>query len=280
DGGALTMASAASVTLGRFSLPVYEIYKVGADPHWLDGLDVLGSQGIPAVVVPHWNNAEGGTHDTSHCWLGARRFEALAARLPPGMVILGIDEHTAAVLDFATGRLDVAGKGTVTRLAAGEVLVLGPGDTMPLADLAAGPGAPDTPVGGGEAAAPSPEGAAAFEQAFAAALSRGDAHAALDAILSLEDAHQGWEAAPAAAAHDSLRAMVTRFAAATSSLSPGEAARAGAVEALLQVRTRARDAGRWGDADAIRQALRLLAVELHDTPDGTVWEPAAEAGKG
>jgi cysteinyl-tRNA synthetase len=74
--------------------------------------------------------------------------------------------------------------------------------------------------------------------------------------------------------------MVTRFAAATSSLSPGEAARPGAVEALLQVRTRARDAGRWGDADAIRQALRLLAVELHDTPDGTVWEPAAEAGEG
>jgi hypothetical protein len=271
-GGALTMASAASVTLGRFSLPVYEIYKVGADPHWLEGLDILGAQGIPAVVVPHWNNAEGGTHDTSHCWLGTRRFEALAARLPPGLMILGIDEHTAAMLDFADGRLDVAGKGTVTRLAGGEALVLGPGDTMPLAHLAAEPGAPATTTGGGEVPAPAPEGTVAFERAFAAALGRGDSHAAIDAILSLE-------AAPAAAAHDALRAMVARFAALTASLSPGGAARAGAVDALLQVRTRARGEGRWEDADAIRRALRLLAVELHDTPAGTVWEPAAEAGE-
>ena len=98
--GALTMASAASITLGRFALPVYEVYKVGADPAWLEGLDILGAVGIPAVVVPHWDNAEGGTHDTSRCWLGARRFEALAARLPPGVAMLGVDEHTAAVIDL------------------------------------------------------------------------------------------------------------------------------------------------------------------------------------
>jgi len=54
-------ASAAALTIGRFTLPVYEIYKVGQDIHWVDGLDILSQFGLHLVVVPHWNNAEGGT---------------------------------------------------------------------------------------------------------------------------------------------------------------------------------------------------------------------------
>jgi hypothetical protein len=270
-GGALTMASAASITLGRFSLPVYEVYKVGADPFWLEGLDVLGEQAIAAVVVPHWNNAEGGTHDTSRCWLGARRFAGLAAQLPPGTVILGLDEHTAAVLDLDTGCLEVAGKGTVTRIAGAESAVLGPGDTMPLSILTAGPAAP---AAASPAAGSPPAETAAYERTFADALAAGDRGAALDAILSLEDAHQAWDLAVAAAAHDALRSMATRFAAAVPGASSDDSAHAGAVEALLGVRSRARGDGRWADADAIRRALQLLAVEVRDTPGGTVWERA------
>ena len=37
DGGILTMASAAALTLGPLTIPVYEIYKVGADPSWMPG---------------------------------------------------------------------------------------------------------------------------------------------------------------------------------------------------------------------------------------------------
>jgi hypothetical protein len=269
--GALTMASAASITLGRFSLPVYEVYKVGADPYWLEGLDILGEQAIAAVVVPHWNNAEGGTHDTSRCWLGVRRFEGLAAELPPGLVILGVDEHTAAVLDFDAGRLEVAGKGTVTRMAGAESAVLGPGDTMPLSFLGAGPA---VPAAASPAAGSPPAEAADYERAFAEAIAAGDRETALDAILSLEDAHQAWDPAVAAAAHDALRAMATRFAAAVAAVTRGDTAHSGAVETLLGVRSRARDDGRWADADAIRRALRLLAVEVRDTPEGTVWERA------
>jgi len=265
-GGALTLASAASITLGRFALPVYEVYKVGEDPSWREGLDILGTRGIPIAVVPHWNNAEGGTHDTSRCWLGARRFEALAGRLPPGVGVLGIDEHTAAVLDFAAGTLEVAGKGTATLRRSGEALLLGPGDTVSLERLAGTPG----PLPG-TAPAPPPT-VAGFEAALASALESGDTAAALDAILSLEDAHQGWDPAAAAAAHVALRAMATRFAAAVTGLGLDAAARAGAVEALLGVRARARDEGRWADADAIRRALELLAVEVRDTPGGTIWE--------
>jgi hypothetical protein len=270
EAGALTMASAASITLGRFALPVYEVYKVGADPAWLDGLDILGAAGIPAVVVPHWNNAEGGTHDTSRCWLGARRFEALAARLPAGIVVLGVDEHTAAILDPAAGRLEVAGKGTVTWRSSAVSAVLGPGDTMPL-PASAPPAAPPP----GDAAPPAAARTDGYEAAFDAALVRGDPGAALDAILSLEDAHEAWEGPAAAAAHDALRAMATRFAAAMAGAARDEASRAGAVEALLGVRSRARDEGRWADADAIRRALQLLAVEIRDTPEGPTWGPAS-----
>jgi hypothetical protein len=268
-GGALTFASAASITLGRFSLPVYEIYKVGADPHWLEGLDVLGAAGISGVVVPHWDNAEGGTHDTSRCWMGVRRFGRLHSQLPDGMPVLGVDEHTACFLDPAEDRLMVAGKGTVTLLA-GTTHVLGPGDSVPLSLL----GPPAAP-GAREAAPPGPPGnLATYQDAFRAAVEAGDADAAVDVILSLEDAHQEWTEEAAREAHAALLGMVARFATTLAGLRLQATARAGMVEALLGVRSRARAAGRWDDADAIRRALALLSVEVRDTPDGPVWEAA------
>ena len=36
-GGALTFASAAALTLGAVTVPVYEVYKVGEDPRWVPG---------------------------------------------------------------------------------------------------------------------------------------------------------------------------------------------------------------------------------------------------
>ncbi|HUU61753.1 MAG TPA: hypothetical protein VMX37_05155 [Acidimicrobiia bacterium] len=267
-GGALTFASAASITLGRFSLPVYEIYKVGADPHWLDGLDVLGAAGISAVVVPHWDNTEGGTHDTSRCWMGARRFAALRSRLPAGVTILGVDEHTACLLDLEDGRFTVAGKGTVTLLVGPDSTVLGPGDSAPTSLLSAAPYEPVEPPSHSP-----PPSLASLRGEFHRAVQANDAGAALSVILTLEDAHQAWDADAAAEAHSSLLGMVTRFATVMAGLRLDDNARAGAVEALLGVRARARADGRWEDADAIRRALGLLSVEVHDTPGGTVWEP-------
>ena len=52
DGGCVTLASAAAVGLGVCSLPVYEVYKVGEEPRWLDGLDLLSVTGLRAAVVP------------------------------------------------------------------------------------------------------------------------------------------------------------------------------------------------------------------------------------
>ncbi|MBA3361129.1 MAG: hypothetical protein H0T94_06660 [Acidimicrobiia bacterium] len=98
----MVMASAAAVTLGARSIPVYEIYKVGDDPVWFDGLDVLASYGLSVAVVPHWNNREGGFHDTSHCFIGVKRFRQLVADLPAEISVLGIDEHTSLSIHAAT----------------------------------------------------------------------------------------------------------------------------------------------------------------------------------
>ena len=76
-GGIVTFASAAALTLGTRTVPVYEIYKCGEEPYWLEGLNLLGEFGIPAVVIPHYNNAEGGHHDTRFCYLGETRLNML-----------------------------------------------------------------------------------------------------------------------------------------------------------------------------------------------------------
>jgi hypothetical protein len=96
-------------------LPVYEIYKVGADLHWVDGLDLFGMYGLNLAIVPHWNNKDGGDElDTSHGFMGRARFEQLRAMLPAETRVLGIDEYTAVLIDFESGRAEVQGVGSAT----------------------------------------------------------------------------------------------------------------------------------------------------------------------
>jgi hypothetical protein len=108
NGGCLVAASAAALTIGRFTLPVYEIYKVGQQLHWVEGIDILGKFDLNLVVIPHWNNAEGGTHDTRFCFMGAPRFEKLAAPPAEKVPVFGLDEHTACILNL--GWIDYACK--------------------------------------------------------------------------------------------------------------------------------------------------------------------------
>ena len=114
-GGTLVMGSAAAVTLGSHSLPVYEIYKVGEESRWLTGLDLLGAlTGLQAAVIPHYDNREGGRHDTRFCYMGETRLLELEAMLPEDVGVLGVDEHTAVIIDLDVGRAEVRGNGTMT----------------------------------------------------------------------------------------------------------------------------------------------------------------------
>lgn len=120
-GAALVLASAAAVAVSTYALPVYEIYKVGEDPHWKTGLDFFGSYGLPLVFIPHWNNQDGGDElDTSRCFMGQSRFAGLMEQLPPDLTVMGIDEKTALILDMQAGEARVMGLGGVTLLHTGH----------------------------------------------------------------------------------------------------------------------------------------------------------------
>jgi cyanophycinase-like exopeptidase len=112
-GAVVCFASAAALTLGVFTAPIYEIYKVGDRPEWTNGLDVLSMAGIRAAIIPHYDNAEGGNYDTRYCYLGDIRLMALERQLPDDVGILGIDEHTAGVIDLEQRTLQVLGKNNV-----------------------------------------------------------------------------------------------------------------------------------------------------------------------
>jgi cysteinyl-tRNA synthetase len=174
--------------------------------------------------VPHWNNAEGATHDTSRCFIGDIKLRELERVLPAGVAILGIDEHTALSIDFATDVVAVHGKGAVTiRI----------------------PGAGETAIH---------SGATETVSAFTARFPSGDAPQAYE---------------PAASAAPSATAPLLPTAPSPRDLL------APAVERLLTLRATARAEKRYGDADAIRDAITALGVELSDQADGVTWSVRA-----
>lgn len=139
-GAHLVFASAAAIAASRYAVPVYEIYKVGEDPHWVDGLDLLGPYGCQTAIISHWNNAEGGTHDTRYAYLGEPRLRLLEDALPDTAVILGVDEHTACIVDLFARRCEVMGAGGVTIRRRGGETVFKTGASFPLEYLARGAG--------------------------------------------------------------------------------------------------------------------------------------------
>ena len=293
--GCVTFASAAALTLGLVTVPVYEIYKVGAEPVWEEGLDLLGqATGLRAAVIPHFNNAEGGTHDTRYCYLGEERLATMEAALPEGAFVLGVDEHTGLVLDLDARSAAVVGIGTVTiRWRDGRTKVIESGQTCAIDELAdagasaglegiggardhmASPARPDSPR---EVESPLNDVVREAESRFAGALDARDAEQAVQAVLDLEASLHEWANETFSSdemdrARSALRSMVVRLGAlATTGIRDPRDAVAPFVDAMLGLRRDARDAKRYADADAVRDRLAGIGVEVRDTPAGTEWE--------
>jgi hypothetical protein len=283
DGGIVTFASAAALTLGSHTVPVYEIYKVGEEPRWLPGLDVLSVIDLEVAVIPHYDNAEGGNHDTRFCYLGATRLERLEKELPEGHFVLGIDEHTGLVLDLGSGEASVTGRGGVTIRVRGAERVFPAGESFSIELLrrpheaggtaqarsttVAAP-AESTQDGTGSAGSV----AARHVEAFRTALGARDVDGAVRAALALEQDAGDLAGADLAAARAELRSMISGL---------GDAAVAGMqdprevvgpyVEAMLAVRATVRAEKRYDLSDVIRDAFEALGVEVRDTPSGAEW---------
>lgn len=157
SGAHIVFASAAAIAAGRYALPVYEIYKVGEEPRWTDGLDLLGPYGLELAIITHWNNAEGGTHDTRYAYLGEPRLRLVEEALPDGAVILGVDEHTACIIDLSAERCDVMGVGSVTIRQKGREVAFESGASFALDYLAKGARSEVSALAGFEDAPPSPQ---------------------------------------------------------------------------------------------------------------------------
>jgi hypothetical protein len=298
EGGAVVFSSAAALTLGRFSVPVYEVYKVGQPVHWLEGLDLVGILGFggSCVVIPHYDNAEGGTHDTRFCYLGERRLSAMEELLPEDAWVLGIDEHTALIVDLDARTATVTGRGVLTVRRRSVSRVFPAGEQLGLDTLRAaarGDASPARHATGpaAEAAAAAPGGdpstterspllsqVAKLEQAFEAAIAARRAGEAAEAVLSLDRSILEWSADTLQTdepdrARAVLYSLVHRLGeAAAEGLRDPRELLAPLVEGLLALRAELRTAKQWALADRVRDQLITAGIELRDTPAGTVWE--------
>ena len=287
-GGAVVFASAAALTLGRWTIPVYEIYKVGADVEWLDGLDLVAATGLgDCAVVPHWNNAEGGTHDTRYCYMGERRLRILESQLPAGAFVLGVDEHTGCIVDLDARTATVVGNGSVyVRRPGGDTTSFASGETIGFDELLSRATGRDRAIAEPEqrqppdleARSPFLDDVERLDADAGAAFVRGDATGVTEAILGLDDLVTEWSTETFSGdemdrARRTLRGLVVRLGdAATSGLRDPRDVIGPYVDALLAARADLRAAKHYDAADALRDRLLAVGVEVRDTPAGAEWE--------
>jgi len=299
-GGIVTFASAAAVTLGKYAIPVYEIYKVGQDVHRLDGLDILSAIGINAVVIPHYDNTEGANHDTRFCYLGEQRLRLFEELIDEDTYVLGIDEHTGLVIDLDAEIATVVGNSNVTIRVRESSRIFPTGSEIPLGLL-------QDPLNGkshasaienqahGSSPTQQSDNASAtvgsrslrtiadsLQDDFDTAIAQRDADKALRACLDLENAIFEWsrdtlQGDDSDHARALLRSMITQL---------GDTARSGIrdprdvvepwVQALLSIRSIVRAEKRYDLSDLIRDVFAEHNIEVRDTATGVEWELGAD----
>lgn len=291
--GVTVMASAAACTVGCAALPVYEIYKAGHAPEWLPGLDLMGTLGLRVAVIPHYDNTEGGTHDKRFCYLGEPRLASLEKELPDSSAVLGIDEHTAVIVDLHTSVVHVWGRGAMTIRRKGINAPVFGGTTLSLEQLrnlvrgtpsAAVPSSRRPPKDGdddahrpGGDAATLQEAVAAAELSFGAAQEARDAAKMADVAVELESVIAAWSAdmeedQGGEWARTVLHGMIRRLAgAAGRGLHEPERTLGRIVAPLLELRTKLRTESAYELADAVREAVAAGGVRVRDSAEGSEW---------
>ncbi|PHX72041.1 MAG: hypothetical protein CK521_03050 [Acidimicrobium sp.] len=298
NGGIVTFASAAALTLGKATVPVYEVYKVGQDVQRLEGLDILATIGINAALIPHYDNTEGANHDTRFCYLGEARLQMFESLLDEETYVLGIDEHTGLIIDIDAATATVVGNSNVTIRLRTESFVYPTGSVIPLSLLQS----PFSLLTGSEegssissvatvAVATSTQPAQADSldavleasiQTFGEAIEQRDALAAVRAVLALEQAMQDWsidtlQSDVLVRARGALRSMISQLGdAAIGGVRDPREVVAPFIEAMLSVRATVRAEKRFDLSDVIRDVFAALNIEVRDTPTGVEWSLPTE----
>jgi cysteinyl-tRNA synthetase len=220
------------------------------------------------------------------------RLSLLESMLDQDTFVLGVDEHTAVVIDLDAESCTVAGNGTVTVRHKSTSRVFETGEVFPLdvlrnptAEHTTGKTSAKTAITGDEQKATADNTAtslghvtATCTERFNEALDARDPITAVRAALELEQAIHEWSAdslqsEDADRARAALRAMISNL---------GDLAVGGArdprdvvapfVEALLSLRATVRAEKRFDLSDTIRDAFTDIGVEVRDTPSGVEWQ--------
>jgi hypothetical protein len=301
NGGIVTFASAAALTLGKATVPVYEVYKVGQDVQALEGLDILASIGINAALIPHYDNTEGANHDTRFCYLGEARLQMFESLLDPDTYVLGVDEHTGLIIDIDAATATVVGNSNVTIRLRSESFVYPTGSVIPISllqsptslltgsgDVSSSQSVAIAPV----ATSPQPAQANSLDAVLAEsihqfdqAMEQRDALAAVRAVLSLEQSMQDWsidtlQSDVLVRARGTLRSMISQLGdAAVGGVRDPREVVAPFVEAMLSVRATVRAEKRFDLSDIIRDVFASLNIEVRDTPAGVEWSLPTESNQ-
>lgn len=267
-GAQLVLASAATLSLGRFTLPVYEIYKVGEDPHWVEGLDLLGRYGLDLAIVPHWNNNSGSGHDTSRCYVGQSRFDTLRSMLPPTTVVLGIDEYTACMLSPKDQLCRVHGAGVVTIQRNDGEKIFKQGDTFGFDLLQNAPNASSKPNTVADHAfdffeqmlrEKKPASAVGYVHALSELMRQTNDANALLVVREMLAALAIWLEDRSIDDTQTAQSSDDEFSSSLMNL-------------FLETRQRLRKDKQFAAADALRDRLASLGIEVNDTPEGSTWK--------
>lgn len=253
-GADLLFASAASISLGRFAIPVYEIYKAGEDPYWAEGLNLMSKLGLELAIVPHFDDNSGGEHyDSRFCYMGAKRFDLLQERLPADVTILGIDAYTGICFDPSTRSAAVSGQGGVTLMGEGGVKRFGAGSELPFE---------------------------AFRADSREIVSTYDAEHAVSGYEFTDEASDGDPLKELTHYIEGLGSLtgnqkvdlLARLQALQAQSSPGSnEAQDQLIDLVVELREALRGAKRYDMADKARDLLDQMGFELGDTPQGARW---------
>ncbi|MFZ0240387.1 MAG: hypothetical protein WAL90_01985 [Desulfobacterales bacterium] len=292
EGGCLVAGGTAAPAVGRLTLPVHEIYTVGHDLHWIDGLDILAPFGFDLAVVPHWNNVDGASHDTRFCFMGQPRFEKLAAMLPKEVSILGIEEHTACIIDLEARQARIAGSGRAVLHRRAGRKVFENGERFPIEILQGRAAAPHraalhppagetTPQAGETRPLFFWESIQRWRASFMEGLERRDPKTLINALLELD--RTIWQARldledeeDVTRARRVLRDLIVLIGPALEAGPPASAAGiAPLVEELLQLRATFSHNAQREAADAVRTALLQSGVVIEDGGLQARWRLSA-----
>ena len=256
EGADILFASAASISLGRYAMPVYEIFKVGEDPHWVDGLDLLGRIGLSLAVVPHFDDTSGGENfDSRYCYVGAERFDVLQSLLPEDTTIVGIDAYTAVTFDPARQVATVSGQSGITLIGDGESRRCEAGEEVPFADFTSSHRRvvptfdPSRSVAGYE---------------FSDSPTGGNPEPDFGSVIAFVESMPGVPA-------DQRLQLLSLIQGLRRKVEPRESIEAELLDLLVELRSDLRRQKQFQLADRTREALAGLGVEVGDTPQGSVW---------